>query len=482
MDAFQQRRTWERARRLGLSQLVCLGRHTVTGVLCTCGRQFVDWSADYRLFSKDRWEPEALFVPVVRGVLDRLVDDEAPFVAALDDTLLRKTGPKIPGVGYRRDPLSPPFHTNLVRAQRFMQLSACLPAGDRDGSARAIPVRFAHSPSVPKPKKSAPDEAQRDYREARKTQNLNAHAVRLFREMRDELDGRHDAVARMFLVTVDGSYTNKTVLRGLPPRTTLVGRIRKDAKLFHLPADADQPAVGAKRRYGAQAPTPEALRQDDTVPWQEVTAFGAGKVHTFRVKTLAPVLWKKAGAEMRLRMVVIAPVGYRPRKGSKLLYRKPAYLICTDPDLPLERLIQYYLWRWDIEVNHRDEKQIVGVGEAQVRSPRSVDRQPALAVASYAMLLLAADRAFGENVDDVGLPVPKWQRHLPQRRLSTDKLMQQLRNEVWAYALDQLDANSSDFVTTAPPDAKSPKLELPLADAVLYAYFGCGHRPPWAVT
>ena len=215
MDGFRQHRTWERARRLGLSQLACLGRHTVTGVLCTCGRQFVDWSADYRVFSKDQWEPESLFVPVVRGVLERLADDE-PFVAALDDTLVRKTGTKTPGVGYRRDPLSPPFHTNLVRGQRFIQLSALLPAGDRCGPARAIPVRLEHSPPVPKPKKSASDEAWSAYREARKTKNLSAHAARLFHQMRHELDLRHDAADRILLGTVDGSYTNQTVLRGLP--------------------------------------------------------------------------------------------------------------------------------------------------------------------------------------------------------------------------------------------------------------------------
>ncbi|MBU0717952.1 MAG: hypothetical protein KJ749_06865, partial [Planctomycetes bacterium] len=57
--------------------------------------------------------------------------------------------------------------------------------------------------------------------------------------------------------------------------------------------------------------------------------------------------------------------------------------ICTDPDLPLDQLLQHYIWRWEIEVNHRDEKQIIGVGEAQVRGARSVERQPAFAVACY---------------------------------------------------------------------------------------------------
>jgi len=471
MDGFRQHRTWERARRLGLSQLACLGRHTVTGVLCTCGRQFVDWSADYRVFSKDQWEPESLLVPVVRGVLERLADDE-PFVTALDDTMLRKTGTKIPGVGYRRDPLSPPFHTNLVRGQRFIQLSASLPEGELCGPARSIPVRFEHSPSVVKPKKSAPAEEWAAFREARKTQNLSAHAVKLLHQMRDELDVRHNAADRTLVTAVDGSYTNKTVSRALPLRTTLVGRIRKDAKLFHPPDHADQPAVGAKRKYGEQTPTPEMLRQDESVDWQKVVAFGAGKLHTFRVKTLTPVLWKKAGPEKPLRLVVIAPVGYRPRKGSKLLYRQPAYLICTDPDLPLDQLLQYYLWRWDIEVNHRDEKQIIGVGQAQVWSERSVERQPALAVASYAILLLAAARAFGIDATGGALPPPKWQTHRTKQRLSTEELIRQLRSEVWAYAIDQLETNSNDFATTPSASTKSLKLDLPVTSALLYASAG----------
>ena len=91
-----------------------------------------------------------------------------------------------------------------------------------------------------------------------------------------------------------------------------------------------------------------------------------------------------------MQLVVVAPLGYRLRKNSKLLYRKPAYLICTDSQLAIEALLQAYLWRWDIEVNFRDEKTLLGVGQAQVRHPVSAQSVPALAVAAYALLLLAA--------------------------------------------------------------------------------------------
>ena len=68
-----------------------------------------------------------------RGLLDLLPPD-APFVTALDDTHLEKTGTHTPGVAYRRAPLSPPFHTNFIRAQRVQQVSALLPHAQPVGS------------------------------------------------------------------------------------------------------------------------------------------------------------------------------------------------------------------------------------------------------------------------------------------------------------------------------------------------------------
>ena len=471
MDAFAQYRTACRAERLGLSQLACLGRHTVTDLVCAAGRQFVDWSADYRLFSRDLWDPHEVFVPITQGIVD-FVPAGAPIVTAMDDTHVKKTGRHTPGVAYRRDPLSPAFHTNFIRAQRFLQMSALLPDAEPSGSARAIPIAFEHSPPVPKPKKGASEAEQQAYRKQKREQNLSTHGVKVIGRLREDLDKRHGAANRVLVVGVDGSYTNRTVLKNLPPRTTLIGRIRKDAKVFALPRPEDQAPVGTNRRYGMRLPTPEQVRCDQDVPWQQVEAFASGKTHTFRVKTLAPVLWKKAGAGQPLRLVVIAAVGYRPRKGSKLLYRQPAYLICTDPDLPLKELVQDYLWRWDIEVNHRDEKQIIGVGEAQVRSPESVERQPALAVASYSILLLAAARVYGTDTPRGRLPLPKWQSKRTDQRLSTQELVRQLRSEVWAHAINTLNLSSDNFVTDPRPSTKSSELRLPAVSAMLYSATG----------
>lgn len=46
---------------------------------------------------------------------------------------------------------------------------------------------------------------------------------------------------RKLILSVDGSYTNETVLRKLPENVVLLGRIRKDAKLYALPTQEKKP-------------------------------------------------------------------------------------------------------------------------------------------------------------------------------------------------------------------------------------------------
>ena len=451
----------ERVRQHVLSQLVCLGRHTLTGVLGTSGGLFSDWSADYRMYSRERVDPEKLFKPVRQRLTEQLAPG-APLVAALDDTRLRKSGRKTPGVGYTRDPLSPAFHVNLVKAQRFIQISMASPCDS--GMVRMIPVDFVHAPAAQKPGKDADAQTLAEFRQAKQDKALPRVAARRLAVLRSAMDEDGQQNRALWSV-VDGGYTNRTFIKNLPPRTGTIGRIRADAKLYHLPEHAIG-KLGRKPSYGVRAPTPEALRQNSDVPWQRVEAFAAGKHHAFKIKTLGPVRWRPAG-EQDLLLMVIAPLGYRLSKQGKLLYRKPAYLICTDVNAGLEELLQAYLWRWDIEVNFRDEKTLLGVGQAQVRHEQSVERVPALAVAAYAMLLTSATLNFGpEGKPTNALPVPKWQTN-ERLRASTQSLINQLRHEIWARAI-----RFCSFASSTNTNTKPLKLEHALESALFYAAAG----------
>lgn len=456
--AFAQERTFERAHTLALSSLVGMGRKTVSGILCAGAQQFSDWSAAYRLFEWERFDTDALFAPARCEVLTRL-EAEGPFVAMLDDTLVRKRGRRVHGAAWRKDPLGPPFHTNFVWGQRFVQVSAALPDKTTPGRARAIPIDLTPAPSAAKPSKRAPEEQWVEYRARQKAMKLSYLGAQRLASLRSWLDEQKNQTRRL-IVAVDGSYTNRTVFRNLPHNTVVIGRIRKDAKLFLPPDQAFGP--GRRRFYGKRLPTPEQLRQDESVPWIPVEAFAAGKTHTFEIKTIAPVRWQAAGAS-DLRLVVVRPLAYRPRIRSRLLYRNPSYLLCTDPELPLERLLQSYLWRWEVELNFRDEKTLLGVGQAQVRTPEAVKTVPAFIVAAYAFLLLAG--TVDKRASSV-LPLPKWRAHDPPARKTTAKLINELRSELWGKAMG---VNLGHFVDTARPGTKPVLLQKSLPSAVCYA-------------
>jgi hypothetical protein len=463
--AFADGRVFERFRRLVFGMLTAEDRRTITALLEATGRTQCDWSADYRVFSQAAWDPHKVFALLLPRIIDLYPPSQRTIVAALDDTNIRKTGTHIPGVAYRRDPMSPPFQANLIRAQRFVQTSVAVPFAATGAAARAIPVAFDHAPSAGKLPKTASEEEKQRHRERERALKLSTRAIASIQQLRNELD-QASATDRSLLITIDGSYTNRAVLRNLPANTRMIGRIRKDAVLHDLPVPNE--GRGRPRVYGT-AITPEEFRQDESIGWTSLKIFAAGREHDCDVKQRAPMLWRASGRDILLRLIVIRPLAYRKSKKSRLLYRQPAYLITTDLDSPLAELVQAYFWRWDIEVNHRDEKQLIGVGHAQVRSPRSAERVPTFAVACYSILLISAAKAFGIAASDPVTLLPKWLAgsHRKPVRLPTRQLIRRLR-------IEHLSAptalpNFDHFDLNVARHMKLPKNALSLSQALHHA-------------
>jgi hypothetical protein len=412
---------------LALALLCTEGPKTITRALRWLGHTQQDWTGDYRLFSHVAWQPSGFFAPVLAEAVAQRGQTPGPFYAAQDDTLIRKTGKHIPGTAYARDPLGPAFQVNLVLGQRFLQTGLCLQPGGPEHPWRAIPVGFRHVPPLKTPPR-ATEEQKAAVKEARKKHNLCTAAAQELELLRQQLDRLPAGPERWLIMAVDGGYTNRRYLRHLPERTDAVGRLRKDARLrAYLPPDQ---RTGA-RKYGPPLPTPEAYLKDDSIPWQELGVFVAGQWRTLKYKLIEELCWPGGTLDRPLRLIVIKAAGYRLRKGSRLLYRQPAFLITTSLTAPVEDLIKAYLARWEMEVTFRDEKSIVGVGQAQVRHPQSVARAPAFLVAAYAALLLASIQVFGDRRTEAFRPLPAWRRDRPLRP-STRDLIERLRQEAEA--------------------------------------------------
>jgi hypothetical protein len=413
---------------LALGWLCGQNPKTVTSALDWLDQRQEDWSAAYRLLSQDQWERSAFFAPVLAEAFALSGDAPTPIYAAQDDTLVRKSGRKLPGTSYARDPLSPPFQVNLVWGQRFLQTALLVKPTGPARPWRAIPVAFRHTPPVKPPPRATP-EVRAAVKETRKQQNLSAAGAEELQRLRDALDQQPGGRERLLIDAVDGGYANRTFLRRLPARTVVVARLRKNAKLrAYLPPDQRHGA----RKYGPDQPTPEEFLRDETIPWQTLSVFVAGQLRTLQYKVIDGLCWPRGTQDRPLRLILIKAAGYRLRKGSKLLYRQPAFLLVTSTTVEVRHLIEAYLGRWEVEVSFRDEKTVLGVGQAQVRAPQAVARAPAFLVAVYAALLLVSLKVLDDQRTEAFEPLPAWRREPPLRPSLRD-LITLLRKEAADY-------------------------------------------------
>ena len=120
---------------------------------------------------------------------------------------------------YQRDPLSPPFHVNLILGLRFLQASLLVPWHRRGPVAcRALPIRFEEVSRVKKPSRKAGEEAWKEYKRMTTLYNLSQRFVQSATQLRRQLDaaGGKD---KILVLAGDGSFCNRTAcgLRATAP-------------------------------------------------------------------------------------------------------------------------------------------------------------------------------------------------------------------------------------------------------------------------
>ena len=436
---FPQPRTYLRAVRQALGTLICLGRRTLTRIIWATGGQNRDWRAEYFLFSRCHWNPAQLFTAILQRALawcpGRYIG------VAIDDTRLRKTGLRIQQAFYQRDPLSPKFYTNLMFGLRFLQASLLVPLFRRAKvGTRALPIAFEEVSVVKRPRRKLPkrqtgkgkrtepteplsplEQEWKQYRAAQKTHNLSTRFVNLMRRLRTTFDAC-GAAKKILLLAVDGSFCNRTVFTVVVQGVELIARARKDIRLCF------RAEAGSRRFYGVEKLTPEQVRLDDARPWKATKVFYGGKRRKVEYKEVGGIFWQGGARQRPLRLLVVRPTRYRKLKSRRYYYRRPAYLLTTVLSGTVRQLLQIYFDRWQIEVNHREEKDTLGVGQAQLRNVTAVPKQPAFAVASYSALLLASLQAFGAERGKAYAALPKWRRRAA--RPSALDLITLLRKEM----------------------------------------------------
>jgi hypothetical protein len=331
-------------------------RRTVTGMILAANAVGTKHhSAYHRLFATARWSLDELGLAVLALILPLV---QGTVLLAMDDTLARKRGLKVFGVGMHHDPLLSTRKTAItnwghcwVTLGVVLRLPFC---GDRWF---CLPVLFR----LYVPKKTA----------AKK--NLPYHTKpQLAVQMLDLLCSRHKN--RRFHAVGDSTYGGQSVLCHLPDNCDLTSRLTMGARLYDEPIQRRGRKGGRPRKRGVRLPTPKQMLQG-RCRHLELNIYGRRD----KSRVCECVARVYAAPQRTLKIVAVQPL-----TGG----RKEQAFFSTCADDTAEMILTRYACRWSIEVTNHDAKGQLGFEEPQGWTKMAAKRTAPVAMLLYSLVVL----------------------------------------------------------------------------------------------
>lgn len=331
-------------------------RRTVTGMLVAAGMAGRrHHSAFHRFFAEGAWSLDALGLAVFR-VLEPFLPGEQ-ILLAIDDTLARKRGLKVFGVGMHHDPLLSSRGkaiTNWGHSWVVLGVIVQFPLWPKRVFCLPILFRLYLNHQA----------AARERRTYRTRPELAVQMLRVLCEHRKN---------RRFHAICDSAYGGQSVLCQLPTNCDLTSRLVMDARLYALPASRRPGAQGRPRKRGERLATPAAMLEARA---ERLTLEVYGRRDCVRlVETTACVY---AAPDRLLRVVAVEPLsGGRPRQAF--------YSTCLAATAV--EVLTWYALRWSIEVAFHDSKTHLGFEEPQGWTRHAAERTAPIAMLLYSLIV-----------------------------------------------------------------------------------------------
>lgn len=334
------------------------GRVSVCGMLVGAGVAGC-WhhSRAHRFFSAARWVPDAVGVLLADLVVARLVPAAAPISVVIDDTLFRRSGPKVHAAAWLYDGAAGNRRAGKAAGAATAAWGNCwVVAG------LLVTLPFATTPvCLPVLARlwQPGANARRRGNRARAASQGDSKQ-HLARDMIEILGWRYPD--RRVHVVLDSAYGCRQ-LRNLPANVTLTTRLRADAALWNPPPARAAGTRGRPRTKGDRMPglTAVAAAED----WAPATVTRYANRASVQVLH-RPCLWYDVWLTQPARLILVRET--TTTRGYALA------LITTDPHTPTAAIIERYAARWAIEVCFHEAKQTYRVGQARNRTAQAVHR------------------------------------------------------------------------------------------------------------
>jgi SRSO17 transposase len=332
-------------------------RRTVTGmILAADAVDHKHHSAFHRVFATARWSLDELGLAVFDRILPCL--DGGPVFLALDDTLARKRGLKVFGVGMHHDPL---ISTRKVALTNWGHSWVVL----------GVIVRF---PFCPDRFFCLPILFRLYVNKQTATKKRLRYRTRpeLAVEMLETLCRRHEQ--RRFHTIADSAYGGKSVYLNLPGNCDLTSRLDLDARL-HEAVPARKPGTnGRPRRRGQRLPAPRQMLKG-RARHMAMNIYGRRD----RSRIVDRVAYLYAMPNRPVRVVAVEPL----TRGRKL---QAFYSTCHHASAA--EVLTWYARRWSIEEAFQNSKMHLGFEEPQGWTRRAVERTAPTAMLLHSLIVL----------------------------------------------------------------------------------------------
>ena len=432
------KRVWQHAQVLLAGAILAQGGRTVSSALRAMGldqeRRFHRY---HRVLSRAEWSSRKVSRVLLGLLVEAFVPEGAPLVVGIDETLERRRGRKIAAKGVYRDPVRS-THEYFVKASGLrwvcVMLLVEIPWASR---VWALPFLSALAPS----ERYA---AKRDKRHKKITE----WAWQLL------LLVRRWYPKREIVAVADRAYASLKLLdrcRRLRKPITFITRLRLDAALYEPAPPRKAGQIGRPRIKGERLPNLSEVAEDPTTVWKMTTIanwYGTTE-RTVEIASETAVWYSTGLFAVPVRWVLI-----RDPQGEF----KTQALLCTDLKADPEKILAWFITRWQLEVTFQEVRRHLGFETQRQWSEMAIRRTTPALLGLFSLITLFAHQRMRPSTET--LRRVAWYR---KAHPTFSDALALVRKDLWASATFCGSPAQSDMV-------KVPRAYLErLTDAVCYA-------------
>ncbi len=373
-------RVWRHVQVLLAGAILAPGRRTVSSALRAMGLdQQKQFHRYHRVLNRASWSSREAS-RVLLGLLVEAFVPEGPLVLGVDETLERRWGKKIAPKGIYRDPVRS-SHEHFVKTSGLRWISVALLAPiPWAGRVWALPFLSALAYS----ERYAKEQGKRH-------KKLTEWAWQLL------LQVRRWQSERQIVAVADGGYASLKLLdrcRRLSNPITFITRLRLDAALYEPAPPRKAGQMGRPRLKGKRLPNLSVVAEDPATTWEPITVtnwYGAEE-RTVKVASGTALWYSTSLPAVPLRWVLI--------RDPQEEFETQA-LLCTELCASPERIITWFVRRWQMETTFQEVRQRLGFETQRHWSEMAIRRVAPALLGLFSLVTLLAHRRMAKGADAV---------------------------------------------------------------------------------